>query len=129
MTLTDFTSDLRTFLAAQSVGTAGTDLFRGMIPANVINAVLLVDTGGDRSDSTHGSVIRTVQVTCRHVVLATAIAKANAVYGLLNEPSAPRTMGASRVTYSKAIQPPFTLGQDERQAWRVVANYEFLLAL
>lgn len=130
MSLTDFGADLRSYLAAQAVGTAGTTLFRGQFPKDVTNAVLLVETGGDRANRPAGSVVRTVQITCRNTDLATALAKAKSVFDLLNEPAAPRTMGSgSKVTYSKAIQPPFVLGQDERQAWRVLCNYEFILAL
>ena len=93
----------------------------------MLEGVLVIETGGERSDRVTGSVLLTAQVTCRYRSLTTALAKARAIYDLLNEPAAPRTMGtASKILYSKAIQPPFSLGQDERQAWRVVCNYEFL---
>lgn len=129
MSLTDFGADLRTWLAAQGLGlTAGTNLFRGQFPQDVAEGVLLVETGGDRTDRPTGSMVRTVQVTARYRDLGAAIAAANSIFNLLNEPSSVRSMGSSRVTYSKAIQPPFTLGLDERQAWRVVFNVEFRLA-
>ena len=127
--LPDLGADLRTWLAAQSaLGlTAGGTVFRGQFPQHVIEGVLVIDTGGERSDRVTGSVMLTAQVTCRYRSLTTALAKARAIYDLLNEPAAPRTMGtASKILYSKAIQPPFSLGQDERQAWRVICNYEFL---
>lgn len=129
MTLPDLGGDLRTWLAAQGLGlTAGTNLFRGQFPQSVIEGVLLIETGGERTDRPTGSVIVTVQVTCRYRDLDTALAKARAIYALLDGPSVQRTMGSSKVIYSRAIQPPFSLGQDERQAWRVVFNAEFLLA-
>ena len=126
--LPDLGADLRTWLAAQSaLGlTAGGTVFRGQFPQHVIEGVLVIETGGERSDRVTGSVLLTAQVTCRYRSLTTALAKARAIYELLNEPAAPRTMGSSKVLYSKAIQPPFSLGQDERQAWRVICNYEFL---
>ena len=126
--LPDLGADLRTWLAAQSaLGlTAGVTVFRGQFPQHVIEGVLVIDTGGERSDRVTGSVLLTAQVTCRYRSLTAAMAMARAIYDLLNEPAAPRTMGSSKVLYSKAIQPPFSLGQDERQAWRVVCNYEFL---
>lgn len=126
--LSDLGADLRAWLAAQSaLGlTAGGTVFRGQFPQHVIEGVLVVETGGGRSDRVTGSVLLTAQVTCRYRSLTTALAKARAIYELLNEPSAPRTMGSTRIIYSKAIQPPFSLGQDERQAWRVVCNYELL---
>jgi hypothetical protein len=126
--LTDLGADLRTWLAAQSaLGlTAGGTVFRGQFPQDVLEGVLVIETGGERSDRPTGSVMLTAQVTCRYRSLTAAMAMARAIYALLNEPSAPRTMGSTRIIYSKAIQPPFSLGQDERQAWRVICNYEFL---
>jgi hypothetical protein len=130
MSLPDFGADLRAWLATSGgLGlVAGTSIFRGQYPQDVVEGVLVIETGGERSDRPTGSVMLTVQITCRYRDMATAMAKSRAIYSLINEPSAPRTMGSSKIMYSKAIQPPFSLGQDERQAWRVTFNAEFLLA-
>lgn len=129
MALPDFGADLVHYLDAQISGlTAGTNLFRGQFPQTVVNGVLVVETGGERSDRPLGYVTITAQITSRSQDYVAALTRARALYDLLNEPASPRTMGAtgaSKVTYSKAIQPPFSLGQDERQAWRIVFNAEF----
>lgn len=131
MAITDFGADLRSWIASQpALGlVSGTSLFRGQFPQDVIEGVLLIQTGGDPSDRPTGSLVVTVQITCRYRDLDAALTKARALYDLVNEPPSQRKMGSSKVIYSKAIQPPFTLGQDERQAWRVLFNAEFRLAL
>jgi len=122
-----FADDLATWLSAQGQGTLASTLFIGQLPpSSPLDAVLLVETGGRGSDTAHRTRTRSIQVTARGTSYAAARARAWAIHGLLDAPAAPRLMGSSRILYSKAIQPPFSLGQDERQAWRFVCNFEFL---
>lgn len=118
--------DLANWLATQGQGTVGSTLFVGQLPPTPLDAVLLVETGGRESDTAHRTRSQTIQVTARGTSYASVRARAWAIHDLLDGPSAPRVMGASKVLYSKAIQPPYSLGQDERQAWRFVVNVDFL---
>lgn len=126
MNLPDFGSDLRAFVAANVPGlVSGQNLFRGSYPQDRVDGVLLVESGGQRSNRPHGYVALNLQVTARAQNYSTANSWSRALYNLLNEPASTRTMGASKVIYSKALQPPFLIGQDERQAFRIVFNVEF----
>lgn len=130
MPLPDVGACVRAYLDSRSelALTAGADLFRGQFPQDVVEGVLVVETGGSASDPVVRSVPVTVQVTCRYRSLSAALAKARLIHSIFDRPSAPVVLGGSmRSLYSRAIQPPFSLGQDERQAWRVVCNYEFLV--
>ncbi len=130
-----FRTNLAHYLGAAGLGlTVGTNLFRGQIPATIAPTtlvVLLALTGG-RQSLQYLATRPTVQITVRSSDLDAAEAKAWAIHDLLNDPAAPILMGSSnksRVATCKALQPPFVLpGLDERQAWRVVCNYEFTLS-
>lgn len=121
-----FSNDVAAWLALQGEGVLGTSLFIGQLPPAPLDAVLLVETGGRGSDTAHRVRHLSLQVTARDADYAAARARAWAIHNLLDGPPTPRSMGSSKVLYSKAIQPPFSLGQDERQAWRFVCNFEFL---
>lgn len=125
MALPDFGGDLLAFIDSQFGSlTSGVNLFRAQMPQTVIEGVLLTETGGERSSHPLRQVVLTVQLTARYRDYTTAVNMARSLYDLLDMPSATRAMGSSKVVYSKAMQPPFSLGQDERQAWRVVFNVE-----
>lgn len=129
MALPDLGAGLLGFIDAQTTSplsslVAGTNLFLAQYPQQVIEGVVVIESGGERSARSHRYVVRTVQITSRYRDYAAATAMARALYDLLDMPATTRTMGGAQVIYSKAMQPPFSLGQDERQAWRVVFNVE-----
>lgn len=120
-----FLSNLAAHLASHGIGTVGTDIFMGEAPPEQLNAVLLVSTGGPPSDRARGILSPTVQVTARNLSYAAAEAKIDQVFVLLNELPEQVNMGSSHVVYCKAMQLPFCLGKDEREAWRHVCNFRF----
>lgn len=122
-----FADDVVDFLAAQGVGTVGSSLYQGQLPPEPLDAVLVVETGGRAFDRARRVQPLTLQVTARATSYAAARAKAWAIHALLNDPPDSRLVGSTRIAYSRAIQPPFSMGQDGRQAWRVACNYEFLV--
>lgn len=125
MSAATFTTDLKDKLVAAGVGTFGTDLFIGQMPPGV-EGTLLTPYGGRGSDNIHGSAFPRVQVLHRYASYAAAETKAYAVYGLINEQEA-YAMGGTFVVRSDALQTPFSLGQDDRQKWRLACNYEFTI--
>lgn len=137
MSLATFRTDLSHFLANAGLGlTEGTNLFRGMIPAEINPAtlvVLVMPTGGPQS-SRFLATYPTYQITVRGRDLDAAEAKAMAIFALFDNLEQPVAMGPtpgsrSRVADCKALQPPFLLpGRDERECWRWVCNYMFTLS-
>lgn len=136
-TLADFWANLAHYLAANSIGTAGTTLFVGQIDAKITAStlvVLITPTGSRERDDELSVEYPSCQVLARGPSFAAAYSKAVAVYQLLaaikNDPVA---MGAtpgskSRVISAAPRQAPFSLGQDAQQAWRIAFNVEFVLA-
>lgn len=118
--------DLATYLAAQGIGTVGTTIFKGQFPTDILEGVLIVPTGGFTTLKTITTERPTIQVTCRYKSFATAWAKSYAIYALLNQPLT-FASGANKFFYSRAIQPPFSLGQADRQLCHIVNNYQLWL--
>lgn len=136
-TLAAWWTNLAHWLAANSVGTAGTTLFIGQIdskvPASTL-VVLVTPTGGRERDGDRSVEFPSAQVLARGPSFAATYAKAEAAYDLLcgirNNPVA---MGAtagskSRVISANPRQAPFSLGQDGQQAWSIAFNVEFTLS-
>jgi hypothetical protein len=126
MATSAWVSDLAAYLATQSIGTVGTSIFIGQFPVDTTEGVLLIPTGGLTTLKTISTERPTVQVTTRYKSFATGWAKSYAIYALLNQPLT-FTSGANRFFYSRAIQPPFSLGQTDRQLCRIVNNYQIWL--
>lgn len=122
-----FADDVVNWLATQGVGTVAGTLFQGQMPPDPLDAILVVETGGRTFDRVRRMQPLTLQVISRGTSYASARSAAWQVHTLLDSPPDSRLMGATKVIYSKAIQPPFSLGQDERQAWKFSCNYEFLV--
>lgn len=126
MSVSTFTTDLRADLAAADLGlVVGTNLFRSQMPPDA-EGVLITPYGGRESDNIHRSAFPRVQILCRYATYAAAEAMAYSIYSRLNEREN-YTMGTTVVTRSDALQPPFSLGQDDRQRARVACNYEFII--
>lgn len=122
-----FADDVVNWLATQGVGTVAGTLFQGQLPPDPLDAILVVETGGRTFDRVRRVQPLTLQVISRGTSYAAARTAAWRVHALLDSPSTSRRMGTTKVLYSKAIQPPFALGQDARQAWKFSCNYEFLV--
>lgn len=118
--------NLGDYLQAQGVGTLASDLFLGGFPLDG-QGVALVDTGGTPMVRARGDYMQTVQVLCRHTAQPTARAKAWEVWDLLNGTGKLQigSSGSADVIFDcKAVQPPISLGQDERQRWTFACNYQ-----
>lgn len=135
MSLATFIDDLAADMQARGLGTVGTNLFIGQIPEKnadgtpLLNALLLIPYGGAPSDNIHAAAHPRVQVTARNTSYAAASTKIHAVYAAYNEREG-FDVGTSTTTHvvdCMAQQTPFSLGQDERQAWRLVCNFQFTI--
>jgi hypothetical protein len=115
---------LADWLAAEGVGTVGTDLFVGFLPDGDDTTLALYPTGGDAPDAKVPLDEPTVQVRARGVDPAATVARLQAVYNLLH--------GASRVTLSNgtwllscvALQSgPTFIGRDQTGRSSYVVNF------
>lgn len=118
--------DLTAYLAAQGVGTVGTNLFKGQFPSDTLEGVLITPTGGLASLPYIDTERPRIQVLCRYKSFSTGWTKAYSIYSLLNHTQF--SQGSSRIPHIRAVQPPFSLGQTDRQLWRIVNNYQVWLA-
>lgn len=123
MSLETFASDLAAYLETQGIGTRGTSLFVGELPATTTDAVLVrhYSAGGNPTDVARGIDFVNVQVTARASTYAAANALAHDVHAVISE-QANVTVGW---TYCKPLQNPTPLGVDERSLWRFACNYRF----
>lgn len=136
-TLATFWANLAHYLAANSIGTAGTTLFVGQIDSKISPSTLVVlvtPTGGRERDAERSVEFPSCQILARGPSYAAAYTKITDVYyllaGLKNSPVA---MGASAGSKSRVVtasprQAPFSLGQDPQQAWHMAFNVEFTLS-
>lgn len=137
-TLETFWTNLGHYLAAQSVGVAGTTLFVGQEDPKVTSStlrVIVLPTGGREPDVERRVEYPSAQIVAKGPSYSAAYAKAHAVYALLRGlKNAPVAMGAtagqkSLVQSAMCRQAPFSLGQDAQQVWRVAFNTEFTLSV
>ncbi len=127
--------DLVTYLEAQAVGVAGTDLFVGPLPDAPLDVTALIETGGDQSiramAAGAGQALAerpTVQVLTRGSTPQIARARVDAVRAVLD--------GLNRATLSGKFyhsilgaQPPTWLGYDENRRSLYTWNLEVVKAL
>lgn len=130
--MNDWLNNLALYLQARGVATVGTDLFQGQFPLSFdprTNCTVLIPTAGKAGERQKGGGVDfpRVQITCRCTNFAPAWLLARAIYVLLDG-SGPFTQGdpstGTAFQYIKAVQAPFSIGPDDQQAWRIVANYQ-----
>ena len=117
-------------LVAETSSGATPDLVEGPAPEQPDDLVAITHYLSERSDdyvmapslTAPGSELERVQVMARSVSMATAITRANAFHVLLD--NLLNVTMSGRVYFSiESEGPPFSLGQDQSNRWRFVANY------
>lgn len=124
-------SNLAALLATLSLGTVGTSIFIGQLPGDFAPgtvAVLITPTAGSPSLPDGILHFPRCQILVRCNSFASAWTRAMAIYAALADRGA-TTLGTSQGCLIKPIQTPFSIGLDERQAWRVVCNYQISLSV
>ena len=124
--------EIGTYLAANGIGTVGTNLFKGFMPDLPDAVVVLYETGGlapyRAMRSAPGQPVATrprLQVVCRNTQYeyAVARAKAQAVYVLL-EGFGDQTLSGTRYLWIAAVQEPFMMGRDVTGRVQVAQNFD-----
>jgi hypothetical protein len=120
--------DLVTYLAAQSLGTVGTTIFKVELPATPDTCLAVIPYGGLPPQHTFGTdhAIRKprFQVVCRGARddSQAPLAKAQLVYAALHLTN--QTLSGTRYLRCEAIDEPRPLMQDDNGRWLVTCNYE-----
>lgn len=117
--------DIANYLQTHGVGTVGTDIFVGVMPASPADVVTLYDYGGEPSFLHWGGEEARVQVVARSASYLTAEAKVRSLYEMLHG-LAETTVGTRRVLLVQALQPPFLLTRDDQGRSLVACNFRIL---
>lgn len=125
-----FTNNLATWIVGQGLGLgAGSSLYVGRIRGEPTNAVLLKPTGGTDTSPALKDGFISLQVLTLSKSYDWAHNKAWDIYDLMNDRPPPWRAGASKILLSKAVQPPFFIGEDDRQRCRFSHNFRFKLGI
>jgi hypothetical protein len=113
--------DIATYLAGQGIGTVGTNLFKGMLPASPDNCVALFEYGGERPDLV-GTYVERPKLNVR--VRNTSYSAGRSACGSIIEDLhtvGDTTLSGTRYLYIMALQSPIYLGRDghERAEWSI----------
>jgi hypothetical protein len=117
-------------LVSETAAGATPTLVEGPMPESPDDMVALTHYNSRRSDdytmgpslSAPGSEIQSVQVMARSTAMATALARADAYYVLLDNLQGVVMAGRTYFTI-ESDGPPFSIGQDVNYRWRFVASY------
>lgn len=131
-------NDIGDYLSSGGLGTLGTNLFLGMLPAAPDNAAVVYETGG-RSParamhSAAGQATMTyphIQVVCRGGTDAYEVARALAQKAFLLLDGLPhRAINTTCYLGGVALQAePFLMGRDEQNRPLIACNYELVKRL
>lgn len=128
MSVLTWVDDLAADLQTAGLGTVGTSIFIDQIPPDAENALLLIPYPGQPSDNLQQVQHPRLQVTARNISRAAAQAAITAVYQRWdNQEAWEAGPTPTQVVDCKALQAPFSLGQDELQQWRMVCNFKFCI--
>jgi hypothetical protein len=95
-------NDLATYMQTNSIGTIGTNLFKGYMPDAVNTGVCILDTGGPEPDKYLPTKKPTFQIYIRATDYITGKAKMDAVRALLHQ-VANTTIGGTYFYYILAL--------------------------
>ena len=121
-------AELGAYLATEGVGTVGTDIFYGTLPATPEACVALFEYGGIAPEHNLGTTalryeMPRVQVLTRHGTYLTGIKKAqdvtNAFAAIANS-----TISEVYYLHVEPLQSPFLLDRDQNDRWIFACNYQ-----
>lgn len=118
--------ELGAYLAAQGVGTVGTDLYLAEMQDSPDTAVAVFETPGRPPELVNSIDYRRIQVRARARKYVDAHAKIETVFQLLQGLHETRLPDNSGSLYHliAARQAPFSLGSDARQRHELACNFE-----
>lgn len=105
-------SDIATYLQTNSIGTLGTDLFYGFLPADVTGAVAVLDGGGSQPDEYIPTKEPTFQIFLQDVDYDTGKATLDTIRALLHQ-VANTTIGSTYFYFILAVSEGGHLGRNK----------------
>lgn len=115
--------DIAQVLQANGIGTLGTDIFLGHLPASPDNVVVLYPTGGFAQDLPLPDVKMTAQVLVRDKSYQAGYERIWRIFNLLDGGEKRFLQAPSgRKMVAQAMQPPFFLERDENSRSVFVFN-------
>ena len=123
--------EIAAFLAAEGIGTVGTDLFWAEMPATPDACGCVYASGGSSPDKALGSSgVRfehpTIQVVFRGAPhdYSGPLAKAQAALDALVAVDVEQLLSGTKYNMITSLQPPFPMGgKDENKRWRIACNF------
>ncbi len=125
--------EIVTFLASEGLGTAGTDLFFGKMPATPAACGVVYETGGIAPDLGFGSSVARSESPAIQVVFRGAKedydgprAKAKTAWASLVSVEAPQTLTGTIYNWIHPLQSPFVLEEPTEKnlnRWSIACNY------
>lgn len=121
--------NLAQYLATNSIGTEGTDLFIGVLPATPDNAVMIDQTGGVEPDKYLPIKQPTIQIIVRNKSYTDGLDKITAIYDLLHQFKDYQSLetGGVDVMQIMALQEPTHLQQDDNFRHIFTVNFVIML--
>lgn len=125
-----FLDEVVAFLAAEGLGTVGTDLFKAKMPATPDACGCVYESGGFSPDMALGSLTPRSENPSIQVLFRGAPddytgprVKAQTAFASLIGISVDQVLSGTMYWMVTALQQPFPLGQDDNDRWKIVCNY------
>ena len=120
--------EIADYLAANGLGTVGTNVFALQLPSAPDTCLAVYPTGGGRADSKLGYDNPTIQVRTRSSNPLTAFENAAQAYNLLHGLRRVTLSGGSYLVHCTGIQSaPVYIGRDERKRDEYTLNYQLVV--
>ena len=120
--------EVGSYLAANSVGTLGTDLFIGFEPPTPMDVVTLYPTGGRASSPERDKEYPTMQVRVRNETYPDGWSKAMEIYDLLHRQLDEDSLSTIRGRCFAVQGQPAFIGRGENEEFIFVQNFEWYVA-
>lgn len=116
--------DIATYLEANSIGTVGTDLFKGDMPETPDNCVALFEYAGEPPEVATDIEYPGLQVRVRNTSYSAARVKIDAVYALLHTLANTTLSGTKYLSIFAVQSSPVPLGRDSSNRVDLAQNYK-----
>lgn len=123
-------TEIATFLAAEGLGTLGTDLFQAKMPASPNACGAVYESGGSAPDPGFGSSSLRFENPAVQIIFRGAPddysgprTKAQSAFVSMTGISTDQVLSGTKYQLVLALQQPFSLGQDKNDRWRISCNF------
>lgn len=122
----EFIHEILSYLETNGVGEIGTDLFRGTLPDEPDNCIMVIATGGEAPSTYLPIRTRSIQITTRGASYEWAEDKIKDIYYFLHHLGDEASFvlsGGSDIMDVRAMQEPTNIGKDESNRSIFTCNF------